>query len=300
MSFLTAGFLRPGAVFLLRAETRETRRICPVGARLKSLYEEQARARQSAAGGDRKSVSANWREAISDTGKAVEQAVAAHPDATQQQIAEVVGISRSRVSEIVGEVSAKSEPKLLKHGGNMAEQDSHKKVDHGANRAYILARLKRDGHQELAEQVKAGTLSARQAGIQAGFVKPESGLTALNRAWKKASAEERAAFMRNAGLVPTDKLSAGISGVGCDGQLVRRIPSLVCQFYAGSRLRLGMQGFINPLALEVRRLLQRSVRRFFLNRGGKVSGIRCPRVFAFSLPGLACASCCSVRYCLPR
>ena len=83
----------------------------------------------------------------------------------------------------------------------MAGQDSHKKVDHGANRTYILARLKRDGHQELAAQVKAGALSARQAGLQVGFVKPESGLTALRRAWKKASADERAAFMRDAGLV---------------------------------------------------------------------------------------------------
>lgn len=40
-------------MFLLRAETRETRRICPVGARLKSLFEEQAKQRQQAAGGDR-------------------------------------------------------------------------------------------------------------------------------------------------------------------------------------------------------------------------------------------------------
>ena len=84
----------------------------------------------------------------------------ANPDATQQQIAEVVGISRSRVSEIVGEVSAKSEPKLLKHGGNMAEQDSYNNL--GRGKPYILARLKRDGHQELAEQVKAGMLSARK------------------------------------------------------------------------------------------------------------------------------------------
>ena len=37
-----------------------------IGARLKSLFEEQAKKRQQAAGGDRKSVSANLREAIGD------------------------------------------------------------------------------------------------------------------------------------------------------------------------------------------------------------------------------------------
>ena len=123
----------------------------------------------------------------------------ANPDATQQQIAEVVGISRSRVSEIVGEVSAKSEPKLLKHGGNMVEQADHSKVDRHGNKAdYILARLKRDGRSELAEQVKAGMLSARKAGIQAGIVKPESQLTAVKRAWKKPGATEADAQSKTA------------------------------------------------------------------------------------------------------
>ena len=82
---------------------------------------------------------------------------------------------------------------------------------------YIIARLKRDGHQELADQVQAGTLSARQAGLQAGFVKPESGLTALNRAWKKASAEERAAFMQDAG-----QWSASLAMTSWTNRVLRR------------------------------------------------------------------------------
>ena len=98
---------------------------------------------------------------------------AANPAATQQQIAEIVGVSQQRVSRVTSEIQAKSEPKLLKHGGNMAEQPDHRHVDRGSNKAdYILARLKRDGHQELAEQVKAGMLSARKAGIEIKLQRP--------------------------------------------------------------------------------------------------------------------------------
>ena len=95
---------------------------------------------------------------------------AANPAATQQQIAEIVGVSQQRVSRVTSEIQAKSEPKLLKHGGNMAEQDSYNNL--GRGKPYILARLKRDGHQELAEQVKAGMLSARKAGIEIKLQRP--------------------------------------------------------------------------------------------------------------------------------
>jgi hypothetical protein len=115
----------------------------------------------------------------------VENARSANPIATQQQIADVVGISRRYVRDIGAEMAAKSEPKLLKHGGNMAEQPDHSKVDRYGNKAdYILARLQRDGQQELADQVKAGTKSARKAAIEAGFKSPESQLTILKR-WQK-------------------------------------------------------------------------------------------------------------------
>lgn len=85
------------------------------------------------------------------TQAAVAQAIAEQPTATQQQIAEKVGVSRPRVSQLVNEMLAKSEPKLLNHGGNMAEQGDYRHVERGSNKSdYILARLKRDGHQELA------------------------------------------------------------------------------------------------------------------------------------------------------
>lgn len=60
---------------LKRRHLNESQRAM-VGATIKPLFEEQARARQSAAGGDRKSVSANLREAIGDTGKAADHAAA--------------------------------------------------------------------------------------------------------------------------------------------------------------------------------------------------------------------------------
>ena len=83
------------------------------------------------------------REQAEATIAAVAQAIADNPDATQQQIAEQVGLkSQGYVSEIIAEISAKSEPKLLKHGGNMAEQPDYNKVgkDYGTNADYILAR----------------------------------------------------------------------------------------------------------------------------------------------------------------
>jgi hypothetical protein len=45
-----------------------------VGAKIKPIFEEEARKRKVLAGGDRKSVSANLREAIPDTAKASERA----------------------------------------------------------------------------------------------------------------------------------------------------------------------------------------------------------------------------------
>jgi hypothetical protein len=38
-----------------------------------------------------------------------------------------------------------------------------RKIKRGANRAYVLARLRRDGRKDLVEQVESGSLSARRA-----------------------------------------------------------------------------------------------------------------------------------------
>jgi hypothetical protein len=49
----------------------------------------------------------------------------------------------------------------------------------GRGRAYVLARLDRDGHAALAAKVRAGELSANAAAIEAGFCKAPKYPTAL-------------------------------------------------------------------------------------------------------------------------
>jgi hypothetical protein len=56
-------------------------------------------------------------------------------------------------------------PPILRSQGrplNGSQLRSHK-IKRGANRAYVLARLRRDGRKDLLEQVEAGSLSARRA-----------------------------------------------------------------------------------------------------------------------------------------
>lgn len=70
-------------------------------------------------------------------------------------------------------------PKLLNHGGKRDEQLGYDQVASkgGMTKTYVIARLDRDGHTELAEQVRSGSKSARKAAIEAGFKVPESPLT---------------------------------------------------------------------------------------------------------------------------
>lgn len=58
---------------------------------------------------------------------------------------------------------------------------------------HTLARLDRD-KPELAEKVRAGELSANAAAIEAGFRHKPTPLETLQRAWRKANPDERAAF----------------------------------------------------------------------------------------------------------
>lgn len=127
----------------------------------------------------------------------VKNARSANPIATQQQIADVVCITQGRVSQVISEVLAKSEPKLLNVGENQhsARSNANTLKSRGETKDYIFARLKRDGHHELAEKVKSGAISARQAGLQVGYTKQESMLTALKRDWRKANEVERKEFL---------------------------------------------------------------------------------------------------------
>jgi len=90
---------------------------------------------------------------------------------------------------------------LGKHGRPKKGEEKADNVsfsNFGNSRAYILARLDRD-RPDLADKVVAGELSANAAAIEAGFKKKPSPLDALTAAWRKASAEERAAFLREIG-----------------------------------------------------------------------------------------------------
>lgn len=61
-----------------------------------------------------------------------------------------------------------------------------KRNEHGNSRKVALARLDRDGHTELAAQVRAGTKSANAAAIQAGIrKKPQHTCPECGHKWRK-------------------------------------------------------------------------------------------------------------------
>jgi len=82
-----------------------------------------------------------------------------------------------------------------------AKNPSKRRIKYGANLEYTLARLDRDASvgsaqaAELAAQVRAGTLSANTAAIQAGFRKQREPLDRLRHWWKPASEAERERFL---------------------------------------------------------------------------------------------------------
>jgi hypothetical protein len=65
----------------------------------------------------------------------------------------------------------------------------------GNSADYLTARLKRD-HDDIFQRLAGGEFrSVRQAAIAAGIVKVPGGLDRLRAAWKKATKEERLAFL---------------------------------------------------------------------------------------------------------
>jgi hypothetical protein len=60
---------------------------------------------------------------------------------------------------------------------------------------YTLARLARDGHDELLDAIEAGEMSVNAAAIQAGYRKVKTPLQQLLHWWGKASDEEREDFL---------------------------------------------------------------------------------------------------------
>ena len=85
--------------------------------------------------------------------------------------------------------------KLGEHGGDRTEQGDNTTlpVRGSTGAAYLIARLKRDA-PEIAERLAAGEFkSARAAAIAAGIIEETPPLVWLQRWWKRASENERAA-----------------------------------------------------------------------------------------------------------
>lgn len=65
----------------------------------------------------------------------------------------------------------------------------------GTSAAYLIGKLKRDA-PDYAERLASGEFrSARAAALAAGIIKETTPLVKLRRAWKQASAEDRATFL---------------------------------------------------------------------------------------------------------
>jgi len=67
------------------------------------------------------------------------------------------------VQRISWEDGRDAAPPLLPHGRSTKGSRSGSQIKRGANRAYVLARLRRDGRAELIEKVESGALSVRGA-----------------------------------------------------------------------------------------------------------------------------------------
>ena len=92
-------------------------------------------------------------------------------------------------------------PKLATHGrptkGNENKGNIVTLKARGNSKEFLAARINRD-HPEIAERVKAGEFkSIRAAAIVAGIVKVKTPLERLFAEWKKASQEERDAFLKS-------------------------------------------------------------------------------------------------------
>jgi hypothetical protein len=69
-------------------------------------------------------------------------------------------------------------------------------IERGNSAAYYLARLDRDHYDDLAAQVRAGTLKAKVAARLAGIIRTQTPLDHLQHWWARASASERGTFRR--------------------------------------------------------------------------------------------------------
>ena len=88
-----------------------------------------------------KAVYSGARELAADRREAIAKLIGQNPPPTQQQIAEAVGLSQQRVSQITSEIQAATTPKLLNHGGKREGQGDYNHVQRGTTgKEFITAR----------------------------------------------------------------------------------------------------------------------------------------------------------------
>lgn len=96
--------------------------------------------------------------------KASQAAMLRSQGLTQKEVGEIVGVSRSRVSELESIVGNERDNIPL-ISDNKPTPSNHR----GTSKTHTIARLKRDGHADLAHQVESGQLPAAAARRQAGY-----------------------------------------------------------------------------------------------------------------------------------
>lgn len=82
------------------------------------------------------------------------------------------------------------------HGGDRrsGEFQGSRNTLNGRGSVYIMARLERDGFDELVEMVRSGELTAKEAGRRAGIVRPPDPVEVAFKAYKKLNPDQREEF----------------------------------------------------------------------------------------------------------
>jgi hypothetical protein len=104
---------------------------------------------------------------------------------------EIVAVNKPVAFKEASELGQRGRPKKGEQKGSDRTLKSR-----GETAAYLTARLRRDGFDDLANAVAAKTLSARAAAREAGIIIPPTPLTIVRRAWKRMSPADRETFLR--------------------------------------------------------------------------------------------------------
>jgi hypothetical protein len=109
-------------------------------------------------------------------------------------ILEGIGLDHFTVEQAV-EVALRKQGRPTKGEQKEIGKPTSGRFSYGGNPEYIIARLKRDERVDLLDRIESGDLSPNAAAIEAGYRKRPTPLDTLQRAWRKASDDERQSFL---------------------------------------------------------------------------------------------------------